>query len=50
MFALCRSTYMETGHIVRIAPNELSISDPEAIKVIYGTHTGFYKVNNIPLI
>jgi hypothetical protein len=34
-----------TGHIVRIAPNELSISDPEAIKTIYGVNSGFIKVS-----
>lgn len=30
---------------MRIAPNELSISDPEAIKIIYGVNSGFIKVS-----
>ncbi|KAJ5495457.1 Cytochrome P450E-classgroup I [Penicillium diatomitis] len=33
------------GHIVRVAPNELSISDPEAVKTIYGVNTGFIKTD-----
>jgi len=32
------------GPIVRIAPNEVAIADPEAIKTIYAAHTGFTKV------
>jgi hypothetical protein len=32
-----------TGKIVRIAPNEVSIDDPEAVKVIYGHATEFIK-------
>jgi hypothetical protein len=31
------------GKIVRIAPNEVSIDDPEAVKVIYGHATEFIK-------
>jgi hypothetical protein len=37
------------GPIVRIAPNEYSIDDSEAIKIIYGHGTGFTKVSS-PLI
>jgi hypothetical protein len=32
------------GKIVRIAPDEVSISDPESIKTIYGHGSGFTKV------
>jgi hypothetical protein len=32
------------GPIVRISPFEVAISDPEAVKVIYGHTTGFTKV------
>jgi hypothetical protein len=33
------------GPIVRIAPNEYSIDDPDAIKTIYGHGTSFVKVS-----
>lgn len=33
------------GPIVRIAPNELAISDPDAIKTIYAVNSGFTKVS-----
>ncbi|KAJ6023644.1 Cytochrome P450 E-class group I [Penicillium canescens] len=36
-----RMLHTRYGHVVRIAPNELSISDPEAIKIIYGVNSGF---------
>ena len=35
---------MRAGPIVRIAPNEVVIADPSAIKVIYGVKPGFPKV------
>ncbi|KAJ5921026.1 Cytochrome P450 E-class group I [Penicillium verhagenii] len=38
-----RLLHAQYGPIVRIAPNELAISDPEAIKVIYGVNSGFVK-------
>ncbi|KAF2123910.1 cytochrome P450 [Dothidotthia symphoricarpi CBS 119687] len=31
------------GHLVRTAPNEVSISDPAALKTIYGAGTKFWK-------
>ncbi|RAR15793.1 pisatin demethylase [Stemphylium lycopersici] len=34
------------GKIVRIAPNEVVISDPEAIKAIYSAHSRFTKVTS----
>jgi hypothetical protein len=40
-----RALHKKYGSIVRIAPNEVSISDPEAIKVIYSTTGGFTKGN-----
>src|SRR5271168_3699285 len=33
------------GTIVRIAPDEVSIADPEAIRIIYGHGSGFTKVS-----
>jgi hypothetical protein len=33
-----------TGPIVRIAPNEVAIADPNALKTIYAAHSGFTKV------
>ena len=38
-----RLTTSTTGPIVRIAPNRFSLSDPEAIKQIYGHGTKFIK-------
>ncbi len=32
------------GSLVRVAPNQVSISDPEAIKLIYGPNSRFPKV------
>lgn len=32
------------GPVVRIAPNEYTIDDPDAIKIIYGHGTNFVKV------
>ena len=37
-------TKPKSGDIVRIGPNEVIVSNPEAIKVIYGLRTGFVKV------
>lgn len=39
-----RKLHDQLGKIVRIAPNEVAISDPEAIKIIYGINSGFTKV------
>ena len=38
-----RSLHAKHGHLVRIAPNELSCSDPEAIKLIYNPNTPWMK-------
>ena len=35
---------IKVGPIVRIAPNELAIADPESIKTIYSVKSGFTKV------
>jgi hypothetical protein len=32
------------GPLVRIAPNVVSVSDPDAMRVIYGLNSGFIKV------
>ncbi|KAH8705962.1 cytochrome P450 [Talaromyces proteolyticus] len=40
-----KSLHEKLGPIVRIAPNEVSISDPEFIKVIYGVNSGFTKTD-----
>jgi len=38
-----RALHKKYGDIVRIAPNEVAIADPEAMKVIYSTGGGFTK-------
>jgi hypothetical protein len=38
-----RKLHKKYGPIVRIAPNEVVISDPAAVKVIYSTGGGFTK-------
>jgi hypothetical protein len=38
------AAHRKYGTIVRIAPDEVSIADPEAIKTIYGHNAGFVKV------
>ncbi|KAF9889442.1 hypothetical protein FE257_007344 [Aspergillus nanangensis] len=38
-----RKLHERYGPVVRIAPNELAISDPHAIKTIYGINSGFTK-------
>lgn len=44
----CCSSNSLPGPIVRIAPNEYSIDDPAAVKLIYGSGKGFVKVNLYP--
>jgi hypothetical protein len=43
-----RELHKKLGPIVRIGPNEVAISDPQAVKVIYSTGGGFTKGNSIP--
>ncbi|RDI84047.1 hypothetical protein Vi05172_g6046 [Venturia inaequalis] len=43
MFTTNRDLHLRYGPIVRIAPNEFSIEDPSAVKMIYGVGTGFVK-------
>lgn len=38
-----RALHKKYGNIVRIAPNEVAIADPQAIKSIYSTGGGFTK-------
>jgi hypothetical protein len=38
-----RALHKKYGTIVRISPNEVAISDPQAIKTIYSTGGGFTK-------
>jgi hypothetical protein len=40
------AAHRKYGQIFRIAPDEVSISDPEAIKTIYAHGAGFIKVDN----
>ncbi|CAK7216664.1 hypothetical protein SCUCBS95973_002883 [Sporothrix curviconia] len=40
-----RALHAQLGPIVRIAPNEVAIADPEAIKTIYGINSGFTKTD-----
>jgi hypothetical protein len=35
---------LSTGPLVRIAPNEVSVSDPAAMKAIYAVNAGYTKV------
>jgi hypothetical protein len=37
--------HQKYGRVFRIAPNEVSIADPESIKVIYALNSGFNKVS-----
>jgi hypothetical protein len=37
------------GHVVRLGPNDLSFSDPRALKSIYGLNKGFVKVSFVCL-
>lgn len=37
--------HQEYGDYVRIGPNVVSVSDPEALKIIYGINKGFRKVS-----
>ena len=39
----CAALHKKYGPIVRIAPNEVLISDPEAIRVVYALRSGFVK-------
>jgi hypothetical protein len=43
-----RELHKKLGPIVRIAPNEVAISDPQAVKVIYSTGGGFTKGILVP--
>ena len=43
-----RALHKKYGDIVRIAPNEVAIADPEAMKVIYSTGGGFTKGTKLP--
>jgi hypothetical protein len=38
----------QIGPVVRISPNEYSINDPEALRIIYGHGTHFIKVPFYP--
>ncbi|EOA88692.1 uncharacterized protein SETTUDRAFT_106678 [Exserohilum turcica Et28A] len=40
-----RQLHEKYGPIVRIAPNEVAIADPEAIRTIYSPHSGFIKTD-----
>ena len=43
-----RALHRRYGPLVRIAPNEISVADPEAVKVIYGIKSGFTKTDFYP--
>ncbi|KAH7161064.1 cytochrome P450 [Dactylonectria macrodidyma] len=43
-----RELHAKLGPIVRIAPNEVAIADPEAIKAIYAVNSGFTKTDFYP--
>ncbi|TPX07530.1 uncharacterized protein E0L32_002133 [Thyridium curvatum] len=40
-----RKLHEKYGPFVRVAPNEVVISDPEAVRVIYGINSGFTKTD-----
>lgn len=40
-----RALHRRYGPLVRIAPNEISVADPEAVKIIYSIKTGFTKTD-----
>ncbi|KAL6719344.1 hypothetical protein ACLMJK_003583 [Lecanora helva] len=40
-----RRLHKKHGYLVRIAPNEVACSDPEAIRTLYGTKTNFTKTD-----
>lgn len=40
-----RELHKKYGPLVRIAPNEVSVADPEAIKIIYSVKSGFTKTD-----
>ncbi|KAI2477912.1 CypX Cytochrome P450 [Pyrenophora tritici-repentis] len=40
-----RRLHQRYGPIVRIAPNEIAVADPEAIRTIYSSHSGFVKTD-----
>ncbi|KAE8151416.1 cytochrome P450 [Aspergillus avenaceus] len=40
-----KALHQKYGPIVRIAPDELAISDPRAVKAIYGVNSGFKKTD-----
>lgn len=39
--------HRQYGSLVRIAPNVVSVSDPDALRVIYGLNCGFIKVRDV---
>ena len=43
-----RSLHKQHGPLVRIAPDEVSVADPSAIKIIYNVKTGFTKTDFYP--
>ncbi|PIA92186.1 Benzoate 4-monooxygenase [Cercospora beticola] len=44
-----RDLHRKYGRLVRIAPNEVSVSDPEAVTLIYGIKSKFTKTNFYPI-
>jgi hypothetical protein len=43
-----RDLHKRYGNLVRIAPNEISVADPEAVKIIYNIKSGFTKTDFYP--
>ena len=44
-----RDLHAKYGPVVRLAPNEIGCSDPEAIKIIYGIKSGYVKTDFYPV-
>lgn len=43
-----RELHARYGHLVRIAPNEVAVADPSAVKLIYNIKSGFTKTDFYP--
>lgn len=41
--------HQKYGPLVRVGPSHVSVSDPDAVKIIYGINTGFTKTGFYPI-
>lgn len=47
---ILQNAHEKYGQVVRIGPNMVSISNPEAIPTVYTTKPGFPKVRRVPIL